>query len=155
MLDALHNPSFINLFALHTTTSQVPQGLIQPVPQPRGVGPKEAVRPKRDMSPHLSEVSSTTNLIKLGRTTAPSTVTSVGPSVTLVGDTSSVRPTTNVYEHHDGRYAKKYDHQVSTGSLVGTTQKVSIHSTPEVITDQGTQRDSVPVELTANTMSNS
>ena len=38
---------------------------------------------------------------------------------------------------------------------MGSAQKVSICSTPEVIMEQGTQRDSVPMELTNNMMSNS
>ena len=46
MLDVLDNPSFINLWALPTMTTQVPQGLIQQVPQPRGARPKEVVQPK-------------------------------------------------------------------------------------------------------------
>ena len=43
MLDVLDNPSFINPWALPTMTAQVPQGVIQPVPQPRGARPKEVV----------------------------------------------------------------------------------------------------------------
>ena len=95
-----------------------------------------------------------TDLIKSHKTAAPSVVTSVGLSVSQVGDTSIVEQRPNVYEHHDRRYTKRHDQQEPTDNPMGATQKVSIHSTPEVITEQGTQRDSVPMELTNNTMSN-
>ena len=52
-------------------------------------------------------------------------------------------------------YTKRNHQQEPTVNPMGTTQKVSIDSTPEVIMEQGTQRDSVPMELTKNTMSNS
>ena len=42
-----------------------------------------------------------TDLIKSCKTAAPSVVTSVGPSVSQVGDTSIVEQRPNVYEHHD------------------------------------------------------
>ena len=99
MLDVLDNPSFINPWVLPTITSQVPQGLIQPVPQPRGARPKEGVRPKLkgNIPSNQSEVSSTADLIKTGRTAAQSTVTSVGPSVSQVGDPSSVENPGQMY----------------------------------------------------------
>ena len=83
MLDVLDNPSFINPWALPTMTTQVLQGLIQPVPQLRGARPKEMVQPKsnRGVPSNWSEVSGMTDLIKPDKTTAPSKVTLVGPSV--------------------------------------------------------------------------
>ena len=105
MLDVLDNPSFVNPWALPTMTTQVPQGLIQPVPQPRGARPKEVVQPKsnEDIPSNQSEVSGMTDLIKSCKTAAPSVVTSVGPSVSQVGDASIVEQRPNIYEHHDRR----------------------------------------------------
>ena len=157
MLDVLDNPSFTNPWALPTMTTQVPQGLIQPVPQPRGARPKEVVPPKSNegVPSNQTEVSGMTNLIKSCKSAAPSVVTSVRPSVSQVGDTSIVEKRPNVYEHHDRRYTKRNHQQEPTDSPMGATKKVSICSTPEVITEQGTQRDSVPMELTNNTTCNS
>ena len=132
MLDVLDNPSFINLWALPTMTTQVPQGLIQLVPQLRGARPKEAVQPKSNggVPSNWSEVSGMTNLIKPDKTASPSIVTLVGPSVSQVGDTFIVEQRPNVYECHDRRYTKRHDQQEPTGNPMGATQKVSIHSTP-------------------------
>ena len=100
MLDVLDNPSFINPWALPTMTTQVPQGLIQPVPQLRGARPKEAVQPISNGGVPLnqSEVSGMIDLIKPDKTAAPSIVTLVEPSVSQVGDTSIVEQRPNVYE---------------------------------------------------------
>ena len=127
-------------------TTQVPQGIIQPVPQPRGARPKEVVQPRVNEGVPLnqSEVSGMTDLIKSCKTAAPSVVTSVGPSVSQVGDTSIVEQRPNVYVCDDRRYTKRNHQQEPTDNPTGATQKVSIHSTPEVIMEQGTQRDSVP-----------
>ena len=136
MLDVLDNPYLSICGHYQLWTTQVPQGLIQPVPQPRGARPKEVVQPRSNegIPSNQSEVSSMTNLIKSYKTAAPSVVTSVAPSVSQVGDTSIVEQRPNVYECHDRRYTKRNHQQEPTDSPVDATQKVSIHSTPEVIT---------------------
>ena len=59
----------------------------------------------------------------------------------------------NVYERHDQRFKKKKEQVDPKGDPKPATQQVSICSTPEVITEQETQRDHIPMELTNDTMS--
>ena len=156
MLDVLDNPSFINPWVLPSMTTQVPQGLIQPILQPRGARPKDVVLQKlnRGVPMTQSEVSGMTESLKQGKTGAPSIITLVGPLVSQVGDPSVTEPRPNVYERHNWRYTKRFKWVGPAENLMPTTQKVSIHSTPEVITEQGTQKDSVSMELTNITRSN-
>ena len=62
MLDILDNPSFINPWVLPSMTTQVPQGLIQPILQLRGARPKDVVlqKLKGGVPMTQSEVSETT-----------------------------------------------------------------------------------------------
>ena len=147
MLDVLDNPSFINPWALPSMTTQALQGLVQPIPQPRGARPKDVTQQmQNERAPTTqSEVSGMTGPLQQGRTSAPSIVTSVGPSVSQVGEPSIVEPGPNVYERHDKRYPTRHKQVKSIENPMGTVSKVSIHSTPEVTTEQETQRDSVPM----------
>ena len=149
MLDVLDIPSFINPWVLPSMTTQVPQGLIQPVLQLRGARPKDVVLQKLNGGVPMtqSEVSGMAEPLKQGKTDAPSIITLVGPSVSQVGEPSVTELRPNVYERHNWRYTKRFKQVGPAENLMPTTQKVSICSTPEVITEQGTQRDSVPMEL--------
>ena len=151
MLDVLDNPSFINPWALPSMTTQVPQNLIQPVPQLRGARPKNVVPQKLNggVPTTQSEVSGITGPLKQGKTSAPSIITSVGPLVSQLGEPSVTE------QRHERRYTRRFKWVEPTENPLPTAQKVSICNTPEVITEQGTQRDSVPMELTNNTVSNS
>ena len=137
-------------------TRQVPQGLMQPIPQLREARPKDVVlqKLKGGVLMTQSEVSGMTEPLKQGKTGAPSIITLVGSSVSQVGEPSVTEPRPNIYERHDWRYTKRFKQAGPAENLMPTTQKVSICSAPEVIMEQGTQRDSVSMELTNNTMSN-
>ena len=149
MLDVLNNPSFINPWVLPSMATQVPQGLIQPISQLRGARPKDVVpqKLKGGVLMTQSEVSGMTEPLNQGKTGVPSP-----PSVSQVAEFSVTEPRPNIYERHNHRYTKRFEQVGPAENLMPTTQKVSIHSTPEVIMEQGTQRDSVSMELTNNTM---
>ena len=104
MLDVLDNPSFINPWALPSMTTQVPQNLIQPVPQLRGARPKNVVPQKLNggVLTTQSEVSGMTGPLKQGKTSAPSIITSVGPLVSQVGEPSVTE------QRHERRYTRRF-----------------------------------------------
>ena len=110
MLEILDNPSFINHWVFPSMTTQVPQDLIQPILQLRGARPKDVVLQKLNggVPTTQSEVSGMTKPLKQGKTSAPSIITSVGPSVSQVGEPSVTEPRPNVYERHDWRYTKRF-----------------------------------------------
>ena len=111
MLDVLDNPSFINLWVLPSMTTQVSQGLIQPIPQLRGARPKDVVpqKLKGGVPMTQNEVSGMTEPLNQGKTGAPSIITSVGPSVSQVGEPSVTELRPNVYEKHDQRYTIRFE----------------------------------------------